>query len=94
MTLITGNTYPVKDSIKKLGGRWDPVAKGWMVPDDKASEARALVGTGGVRWALTPSAARSPFSARTPHRWTSSTVPPQRKPSGRRKSAAKPVKHK
>ena len=43
MTLITGNTYPVKDSIKALGGKWDPVNKGWMVPDDKAAAARALV---------------------------------------------------
>lgn len=44
MTLITGNTYPVKDQLKALGGRWDSVAKGWKVPDDKAEEARKLVG--------------------------------------------------
>jgi hypothetical protein len=41
--LVTGNTYPVKDSIKALGGRWDATAKGWRVPADKASEAQALV---------------------------------------------------
>lgn len=41
--LITGNTYPVKDSIKALGGRWDAAAKGWRVPEAKADEARALV---------------------------------------------------
>lgn len=41
--LITGNTYPVKDQIKALGGRWDANAKGWSVPADKASAARALV---------------------------------------------------
>lgn len=23
MTLITGNTYPVKEQIKALGGRWN-----------------------------------------------------------------------
>lgn len=40
---ITGNTYPVKDQIKALGGRWDADAKAWRVPADKADEARALV---------------------------------------------------
>lgn len=42
--LITGNTFPVKDQIKALGGKWDAYAKGWLVPADKADEARALVG--------------------------------------------------
>lgn len=41
--LVTGNTYPVKDSIKALGGRWDASAKGWRVPADKAPQAQALV---------------------------------------------------
>jgi ATP-dependent DNA helicase UvrD/PcrA len=40
---ITGNTYPVKDRIKALGGRWNGVSKCWSVPADKADEARALV---------------------------------------------------
>ncbi|MCC6314802.1 MAG: hypothetical protein IT337_12410 [Thermomicrobiales bacterium] len=40
---ITGNTYPVKDQIKALGGRWDADRKAWMVPDDRADEARKLV---------------------------------------------------
>jgi hypothetical protein len=43
MTSITGNTYPVKDQIKALGGRWDAENKCWDVPDDKADAARALV---------------------------------------------------
>jgi hypothetical protein len=43
MTAITGNTYPVKDQIKALGGRWNPDEKAWMVPDAKADEARNLV---------------------------------------------------
>jgi hypothetical protein len=42
--LITGNTYPVKDQLKALGGKWDPASKGWLVPDDKAEIARVLVG--------------------------------------------------
>ncbi len=40
---ITGNTYPVKDQLKALGGRWNPTAKGWDVPSAKADEARRLV---------------------------------------------------
>tara|TARA_R110000868_G_scaffold207722_1_gene456706 strand:+ start:1379 stop:1642 length:264 start_codon:yes stop_codon:yes gene_type:complete len=43
MTYITGNTYPVKDALRALGGTWNGRAKAWIVPDDKASQARALV---------------------------------------------------
>ena len=43
MTAISGNTYPVKDAIKALGGKWDSDKKAWMVPDDKAEAARKLV---------------------------------------------------
>lgn len=43
MVAISGNTYPVKDQIKALGGRWNADAKAWMVPADKADEARRLV---------------------------------------------------
>lgn len=42
--LVTGNTYPVKDQIKALGGRWDAAAKGWRVPADRAAEAQRLAG--------------------------------------------------
>jgi hypothetical protein len=41
--LITGNTYPVKEQIKALGGRWNKAAKGWDVPAEQADAARALV---------------------------------------------------
>jgi hypothetical protein len=40
---ITGNTYPVKDRIKALGGRWNAGTKRWSVPADRADEANALV---------------------------------------------------
>jgi hypothetical protein len=43
MTTITGNTYPVRDALKALGGRWNPEKKGWDVPDNKADEARKLI---------------------------------------------------
>jgi hypothetical protein len=42
-TAITGNTYPVRESLKALGGRWNPEEKAWMVPDAKADEARKIV---------------------------------------------------
>lgn len=31
-TIWTGNTYPVRAEIAKLGGRWDSERKGWIVP--------------------------------------------------------------
>jgi hypothetical protein len=48
MTAVTGNTFPVKDAIKALGGRWNPDTKSWMVPDAKAEEARKLVAGAGT----------------------------------------------
>jgi hypothetical protein len=44
MTRIVGNTYPVKDRLRALGGRWNAAAKCWEVPDDKAQAAQAIVG--------------------------------------------------
>lgn len=41
--LITGNTYPVKEQIKALGGRWNKKGQGWEVPVAVAAEAQALV---------------------------------------------------
>lgn len=43
MKLITGNTYPVKEKLKAMGGRWNADERGWEVPDDKAAEAQAIV---------------------------------------------------
>lgn len=65
MTAITGNTYPVKDAIKSLGGRWNPDIKSWMVPDAKADEARKLV-AGAPKSAYTGgrSSSRSRYSSR------------------------------
>lgn len=31
-TIWTGNTYPIRDKIKALGGTWDAAAKAWRVP--------------------------------------------------------------
>ena len=43
MTLITGNTYPHRLEFRALGGEWNAAAKGWMVPDERADDARALL---------------------------------------------------
>jgi hypothetical protein len=40
---IGGNTYPVKEQLKAIGGRWDGDARCWRVPAAKAAEARAMV---------------------------------------------------
>jgi hypothetical protein len=40
---ISGNTYPVRAALYKLGGKWDAEAKAWMVPEDKAEEAQRIV---------------------------------------------------
>lgn len=44
MKAVTGSTYPVKDQLKALGGKWDASKKAWMVPDGKYDQAIALVG--------------------------------------------------
>ncbi len=43
MRAITGNTYPVKDALRAMGGRWNAEKKAWMVPDEKLVEALELV---------------------------------------------------
>lgn len=43
MVQITGNTYPVREKLKALGGRWNQWAKCWEVPEAVADQARALV---------------------------------------------------
>jgi len=43
MTAIIGNTYLIKDQLKRLGAKWDGDQKAWLVPDTRADEARALL---------------------------------------------------
>ena len=45
---VSGNTYPVTEQIQALGGRWNADARAWMVPEDKADQARALVASAPV----------------------------------------------
>ena len=40
---FTGNTFPAKDQIKALGGRWDAETKAWWIASTQRAEAVALV---------------------------------------------------
>jgi hypothetical protein len=40
---ITGNTYPVKDALKAIGATWDKDRRSWMIREEKADYARAIV---------------------------------------------------
>lgn len=40
---ISGNTYPVREKLKALGGKWDAGAQVWYVPANKADEAKQIV---------------------------------------------------
>jgi hypothetical protein len=44
---ITGNTYPVRDKLRALGGLWDKPNQAWLVDESKADEARAIVSAAG-----------------------------------------------
>lgn len=46
---ISGNTYPVKDELKKLGAKWDAADKCWLIASDKADKARAIVEAAGPK---------------------------------------------
>lgn len=46
MVAVTGNTYLVREQLRSLGGKWDVTNKCWLVPDEKADEARKLVESG------------------------------------------------
>lgn len=39
---LIGNTYPIKDQIKAIGGHWDGDRKVWWVGTGKSSEAEKL----------------------------------------------------
>jgi len=63
--LVTGNTFPVKDQIKAMGGRWDAARKGWMVPEEKAAEALKLVASA-PRASYTPRSSSPRWASRRP----------------------------
>jgi hypothetical protein len=54
MAVIAGNTFPVKDQLRALGGRWVASSKSWFVPDAVAEQARLLVQNAGPGRAASP----------------------------------------
>ena len=40
---ITGKTFDVRDKLRLMGGFWSQDEKCWLVPEDRAPEARKLV---------------------------------------------------
>lgn len=43
LVAVDGNTYPVRDRLRELGGRWNAASKVWMVPASQTEAARAAV---------------------------------------------------
>lgn len=52
---VTGNTYPVKEQLKQLGARWNPLRKAWMVTADKSDQAKAIVAGAPMQRSFAPS---------------------------------------
>lgn len=46
--ILTGNTYNVRDQIKRIGGQWDAARKGWIVRSgtmrERAEQSRVIYG--------------------------------------------------
>lgn len=42
---ITGKTFDVRDKLRLMGGFWSADEKCWLVPEDRAAEARKIVRT-------------------------------------------------
>jgi hypothetical protein len=65
--LVVGNTFPVKEELKRLGGEWDVLNHGWLVPKERSAEARYVVAAAGgkkMRRTATTAPSRSKRTAR------------------------------
>lgn len=51
---IHGNTYPVKDSLKALGAKWDAGQKCWTITSGKLEQAKAIVAAAPPETPATP----------------------------------------
>lgn len=40
---LYGNTYPVKEELKRIGARWDPKAWAWHVAESRVQEANRII---------------------------------------------------
>lgn len=48
-TIVTGNTYVIKDDLPKLGARWDEKARIWTMPSSRTHELLAACEKRGVK---------------------------------------------
>lgn len=46
---VRGNTFPIKDSLRAVGAKWDPEAKAWWAGSGKRGDLEALVAKIGTR---------------------------------------------
>ena len=64
---ITGNTFPVKDTLRSMGCRWNPARKCWTTTDPQVHEqAMALVCGRSTSTTSRPSSAPRPRRAPAP----------------------------
>jgi len=43
MKHLFGNTYPIKEQIKKAGGKWDSEKKAWLIPDSEFERIKSMI---------------------------------------------------
>jgi hypothetical protein len=46
MVPLPGNTYPIRDQLRSLGGEFDSVARVWMLPANRIAEAKKFLSAG------------------------------------------------
>ena len=46
--VVTGDTYPVKDNLKALGGKWFRKEQAWLFPKTKLEEVQAFINSGTI----------------------------------------------
>ena len=58
--MVAGNTYPVREKMRELGGKWDGQAKAWGFDDEAtAAAAREIVAQAGPVVAASRGASRA-----------------------------------
>ncbi len=64
---LCGDTYPVRDRIKAIGGHWDGSGRRWWVGAEKAAEAEAIAAEAGALPAPEPGAPPEPRPPANPN---------------------------
>lgn len=69
MVEVSGNTYPVRDRLRALGGEWDGQVKVWRVPESRLPQATALVASAPPKDAYRPTKCRQCGARPGPRGW-------------------------